>query len=102
MPSTNIFLPVALSAAALALAACATAQDAPPKDSPAAGMMAGADTQRMCEMYRQMTAGKSPDEQRAAVGAHMRSMHGTVTPEMVNQHLRMMQAKCATAPPRTQ
>lgn len=37
----------------------------------------------MCQMHQQMTAGKSPAEQQAAIEAHVKSMHGSATPEMV-------------------
>jgi hypothetical protein len=52
------------------------------------------DMAQMCGMHRETTAGKSPAEQQAAIESHIRSMHGTVTPEMVEQHRRMMDTRC--------
>jgi hypothetical protein len=52
------------------------------------------DMAQMCGMHREMTAGKSAAEQQAAIESHIRSMHGTVTPEMVEQHRRMMETRC--------
>jgi hypothetical protein len=48
----------------------------------------------MCQLYRATLAGKSPDEQRAAAEAHVRSMHGSATPEHVAHHMRMMETHC--------
>ena len=55
------------------------------------------DMSRMCEMHRQMTAGKSPAEQRAAVESHIKSMHGSVSPDMVDHHMKMMEMHCGDA-----
>lgn len=62
-------------------------------------MMGGAcgqncDMGRMCETHRQMTSGKSPAERQAAVEEHIKSMHGSVTPEMVAHHSKMMEMHC--------
>lgn len=51
----------------------------------------------MCRMHEQMTAGKSPDEQRAAIEAHVKAMHGSATPEMVARHRAMMESHCGSA-----
>lgn len=66
------------------------------------GMRAGQgdkrmDMSRMCEMHKQMTAGKSPAEQRAAVESHIKSMHGSVSPDMVDHHMKMMAMHCGDA-----
>ncbi len=55
------------------------------------------DMSRMCEMHRQMTAGKSSAEQRAAVESHIKSMHGSVSPDMVDHHMKMMAMHCGDA-----
>ncbi|MFM1991668.1 MAG: hypothetical protein RJA99_4625 [Pseudomonadota bacterium] len=58
--------------------------------------MGGGNSAQMCEMYRQMMAGKSPAEQQSAMEAHMRSMHGSnVTPEQARMHREMMEKNCA-------
>lgn len=63
----------------------------------AGGMgMSGANQAQMCAMYRQMTAGKTPAEQQAAMEAQIRSMHGgNVTPDHVRMHREMMEKNCA-------
>lgn len=48
----------------------------------------------MCAMDKQMTEGKSPAEQRAAIEAHIKSMHGSVSPDMVAHHEKMMKMHC--------
>lgn len=52
------------------------------------------DMNRMCAMHQQMTAGKSPAEQQAAIEAYVTSMHGSANPEMVAMHREMMDAHC--------
>ena len=66
---------------------------------PAGGMGTGGDMAQMCSMHRQMTAGKSPAEQQAAVQAYMRSMHGgNIGPQQVQAHMEMMDRQCAQVP----
>ena len=60
---------------------------------------AGMDMDGMCAMHRQMTAGKSPAEQQAAVQSHIRSMHGSASPDMVTHHMKMMEMHCPAAKP---
>jgi hypothetical protein len=61
--------------------------------------MGGGNPAQMCEMYRQMMAGKSPAEQQAAMESMMRSMHGgNVTPEQMRMQREMMERNCANAP----
>jgi hypothetical protein len=79
--------------ALLSLAGCATYRGGP--------MMGGAghgaddrDMGRMCDMHRQMTQGKSPAEQKAAVEAHIASMHGKATSDMVAHHFKMVEMHC--------
>jgi hypothetical protein len=58
------------------------------------------DMARMCEQHRQMTAGKAPAEQQAAIEAHIKSMHGgSVAPNMVAHHMKMMEAHCGPGGP---
>ena len=52
---------------------------------------------QMCQMHKQMTEGKSPAEQRAAVEEHVKSMHGSASPEMVAHHTKMMEMHCSGA-----
>ncbi len=47
------------------------------------------DMSGMCDMHRQMTAGKSAAEQRATVESHIKWMHGSVSPGMVDHHMKM-------------
>ena len=60
---------------------------------------AGMDMGSMCTMHREMTAGKSAAEQKAAVEAHIRSMHGTSSPDMVTHHMKMMEMHCPATKP---
>jgi hypothetical protein len=57
------------------------------------GMMAGAggqmDMKSMCEMHNRMMSSKTPAEQTAMMDDHMKSM----SPEMRQKHMEMMQ-KC--------
>ena len=63
------------------------------------GMGMGGDMAQTCAMYRELTAGKSPAEQRAAVEQRMQSMHGgSMTPEQVRMRREMMERNCAAAP----
>jgi hypothetical protein len=69
---------------------------------PGAGMagqsmpMGGGNPAMMCEMYRQMMAGKTPAEQQAAMESMMRSMHGgNFTPEQMRMQREMMERNCA-------
>lgn len=52
---------------------------------------------QMCKMHGQMTEGKSPAEQRAAIEEHVKSMHGSASPEMVAHHTKMMEMHCGSA-----
>lgn len=52
------------------------------------------DMTRTCEMHRQMTTGKTPAEQQAAMAAHVESRHGSATPQRVAHHARMMEVHC--------
>jgi hypothetical protein len=57
--------------------------------------MGGGNPAQMCEMYRQMMAGKTPTEQQAAMESMMRSMHGgNVTPEQMRMQREMMERNC--------
>jgi hypothetical protein len=57
--------------------------------------MGGANQAQMCDMYRQMMAGKTPAEQQAAMESMMRSMHGgNVTPEQMRMQREMMERNC--------
>lgn len=80
------------------LAACTTEPSAPMgMGGPGSGM--GSDTSQMCPMYRDLTAGKSPAEQRAAIEAQMQAMHGgTLTPEQLRLRRETMERNCAAAP----
>lgn len=81
-----------LAGATLLLSACASPGGGMGSDRSEAQM----DASRMCAMYRQMTDGKSEDEQRAAVEAHIRSMHPTADPQTVAMHRQMMERSCAS------
>lgn len=64
----------------------------------AGGQPGRMDMARMCEMHNQMTAGKSPAEQQAAIEAHVRSMHGTADPQRMAMY-RQMTAQCSQSAP---
>lgn len=83
---------IASLGATLLLSGCAMHRN----DGEMAGGMCGqhGGMKRMCEMHKQMTAGKTPAEQQAAMEAHIKSMHGSVTPEMVSHHAKMMEMHC--------
>ena len=59
------------------------------------------DMARMCATHRAMPAGKSPEEQQAMMESHMKTMHGTVDPQMVAMHRQMMEQNCAANAPAT-
>lgn len=80
--------------AALVVSGCATNQQAGMYDGE--GRSHGHMSQ-MCEMHKQMTEGKSPAEQRAAIEEHVKSMHGSASPEMVAHHTKMMEMHCSGA-----
>lgn len=52
---------------------------------------------QMCAMHKQMTEGKSSAEKRAAIEEHVKSMHGSASPEMVAHHTKMMEMHCSGA-----
>jgi hypothetical protein len=86
MKSTRSFLTLAAPVAViLLLAACAAGMDhghmsqsSPPSSQ---------DMAAMCDMHKQMMAGKSDAERRTTMDEHMK------TPEM-RQHMQMMQEQC--------
>ncbi len=84
--------PLLILAAAAVLAACSPMH----RGGGPGGMggMGGGDSTQRCEMHRQMMAGKTPDEQRAAVEAHIRQMHGSVDQAHVDRHMQMMASRC--------
>lgn len=84
-----------LGGALLALMGCTTPNRGPMMG--AAGMPR-ADDRRMCEVEHGMMAGKTPEERRAALEQHIRSMHGRVSPDMVEHHQRMIESYCRPAP----
>lgn len=93
----NVWSALVVSAGAvLVVSGCATSQreQTGKQDGESRGHARMA---QMCEMHSQMTAGKSPAEQRATVEAHIKSMHGSVTPEMVSHHTKMMEMHCSQA-----
>jgi len=98
-PIRTLFL--APAAALAVIAGCTTDAPAPMgrmgMDGAGPGM--GADTAQMCPMYRDLTAGKSPAEQRAAIEAQMQAMHGgSLTPEQLRLRRETMERHCAGAP----
>lgn len=70
--------------------------------TPMHGQMSGGEgampSERMCTMHRQMMAGKTPTEQRAAAEEHIRAMHGSVDNAHVERHMKMMEQKCGPIP----
>lgn len=50
-------------------------------------MMSDAEMQSMCGMHMSMVRGKTPEERRAMVAEHMKSM----SPQLQQQHMEMMQ-----------
>jgi hypothetical protein len=75
----------------LLLSACTTPSAGGAKEGEHAQM----DMAQMCAMHRQMMEGKSPAEQQAAIEAHIKSMHGTASAEMVQMHRKMMDSQCS-------
>jgi hypothetical protein len=94
--SLRILARSAVVAAALSLLGCATHREHGTAMGGGHGRM---DMAQMCAMHRQMTAGKSPAEQQAAIEDHIRSRHGSVDPEMVAKHRKMMEMRCAESAP---
>lgn len=90
---------IAVLGGVLVVSGCASDRQASMHDG--AGRSHGHMSQ-MCEMHKQMTEGKSPAEQRAAIEQHVESMHGSASPERVAHHTKMMETHCdrADAPAR--
>ena len=95
MNSTVRLACIALGSA-LGLSACMHGRSG---SMPMGGMGSGGQGQ-MCQMHRDMTAGKSTAEQRAAVEAHIRGMHGNASDQMVAHHMKMMEMHCGATPAR--
>jgi uncharacterized protein (DUF3084 family) len=51
-------------------------------------MMSDADMKSMCQMHEQMMRAKTPEERKAIMAEHMKSM----SPEMRQRHMEMMQS----------
>jgi len=60
------------------------------------GHPASMDIAQMCSRHQQMTSGKTPEQQREMMESHMKAMHGSVDPKMVEMHRQMMEKNCAT------
>jgi surface antigen len=89
----------------VALTGCATNQDAqhdghhaeaatskasgPMVGGPSGDQMSMMDMKAMCDMHQKMMRSKTPEEQRAMINEHMKTM----SPEMRQQHMAMME-KC--------
>ena len=103
LPFTKSLLaPVLLT---VVLAGCATAQsqdhkahhpDTPaPADAKRSGMspgamsMMGSDMAAMCDMHVKIMSGNTPEERRALMAEHMKTM----SPEMMKRHMVMMQGQ---------
>jgi hypothetical protein len=96
--NARIILLMTAIAGTTALAACTTPSA---EQSPHGGMMrdghsASMDMARMCSRHQQMMSGKTPEQQRELMEAHMKAMHEDVDPQMVEMHRQMMEKNCAT------
>jgi hypothetical protein len=69
-----------------------------PMHGPMMGGQGAMPSERMCTMHRQMMAGKTPAEQRAAAEEHIRAMHGSVDDAHVERHMKMMEQRCGPVP----
>lgn len=103
-----IFSSVGIFTVALAIAAlmgCAADQDAQQHPDAAASQATGAmssgsgsagnqmnmmDMKAMCDMHQKMMSANTPEERRAMMDERMKNM----SPEMMQKHMDMMQAKC--------
>lgn len=54
------------------------------------GMMDSMDMKTMCDMHKKMMSSKTPAEREAMMDRNMKSM----SPEMRQKHMEMMEAKC--------
>lgn len=84
-PSPKLAVVAAVLASSALLTACAT-----PRHAPGQHQGAMMDPQAMCEMHRNMMAGKTPQERQAMMDEHMKSM----SPEM-RQRMQAMHAQCS-------
>lgn len=82
----NRFSAALLLAAGL-IAGCATERSSTgPSTAVSSGVPGQMDMQRMCEMHKSMTAGKSTAEQQAMMNEHMKSMSPDMRSRMQAMH----------------
>lgn len=67
-----------------------TPQAGPASNAGQMGMMGSMDIKSMCDMHKNMMSARTPSEREAMMDQRMKSM----SPEMRQKHLSMMEEKC--------